>query len=541
MVTLDELLTVPKFEGLRLINTHADLSLEVANLDITENNDIKHFTSENALILTTGTLFQDQQAGLKKLIKDLSDIQSPGLCIKVSRFLHHIDQDIIDYADQLNFPLVEIPSNWNLGELAREISSYVSEDVTGKLYYALNIQQELNQLLIKGVTIDKIIERMSKLLGVPIILFSPFKDVTAYSSHYKHDPTLLHQHERYFYRDYDDTLSYDNDTAIFEQQSHLIFKVQPYAYFPYYLMVSKVDRLSYPFSLLTIEQLVSILSFGLYKNAKIKEVEQNDINRFFESLMVRESDNFLSVKKHPELFMQYGIYHSDYYQMVICVIDEEDTLENSIYLSERLHLTYQWLKSVLTHIDHRISVYKLPSNDRFAILFQNRHTYYLDYLRRIQKDYPNYFEGSISFGVGNEISDFSQLPHSFFEANEAYEAMADKHEKQFLEFYRSKNISELLELIPQEKLQPFVQHTLGSLSYPKNKKDLELKQTLRIFMDNQCDITKTAEKIFIHRNTVKYRINKCKEIIGKDIDSAEHSLNIRMALYASELHTRDTP
>ncbi|OIS35464.1 hypothetical protein RES13_12000, partial [Staphylococcus cohnii] len=63
-------------------------------MDITENNDIKHFTSNNSFILTTGVLFQDNQDNLKKLIKDLNDINTAGLGIKVSRFLHEINQDV---------------------------------------------------------------------------------------------------------------------------------------------------------------------------------------------------------------------------------------------------------------------------------------------------------------------------------------------------------------------------------------------------------------------------------------------------------------
>jgi purine catabolism regulator len=65
MTTLNEILSVPQFKGLKLINNNGDLSAEVTNLDITENNDIKHFTSSNSFILTTGVLFQDNQDNLK--------------------------------------------------------------------------------------------------------------------------------------------------------------------------------------------------------------------------------------------------------------------------------------------------------------------------------------------------------------------------------------------------------------------------------------------------------------------------------------------
>ena len=55
MTTLNEILSVPQFKGLKLLNSNGDLSAEVTNLDITENNDIKHFTSNNSFIFLFGT------------------------------------------------------------------------------------------------------------------------------------------------------------------------------------------------------------------------------------------------------------------------------------------------------------------------------------------------------------------------------------------------------------------------------------------------------------------------------------------------------
>src|SRR5699024_10687277 len=105
-----------------------------------------------------------------------------------------------------------------------------------------------------------------------------------------------------------------------------------------------------------------------------------------------------------------------------------------------------------------------------------RHEYYFEYLKKIQQGYSEYFDDTISFGIGNEVTEFTQLPSSFFEANEAFENELLNHAKTFISQYHSKDIQELLQLIPQEKLLPFVKHTLGPLSYPQQKKDLELKQ-----------------------------------------------------------------
>lgn len=534
MTTLEEILTVPQFEGLKLINHKGDLSSEVTTLDITENDDIKNFTSAHTFILTTGVLFQESQEGLKQLIKDLHDIRTAGLGIKISRFLHQIDQDVIDYANSLEFPLIEIPENWNLGDITHHISAYVSDSETGKLNYALNIQQELNQLIMKGFSVSTMIERMSKLLGVPIILFDPFKKPEAQSHHYQQNKALADEHIAYFQNHHQEAERYEKDKQTFESENHVIFKVLSYTYFPYYLMVSEVNKLSYPFSLLTIEQVVSVLGFAIYKNIKIDEAAQNDINRFFESLVNNQGDQTLSIKKHSELLKQYYIYRSDYYQIIIGDLDVQDTLQNSHYLNERHQLTYYWLKNEFALLDPAISVYKLLSSNRFAILLQNKNDHYMEDLKYIQQKYNNYFDGNLSFGIGNEVIEFTQLASSFFEANEAYESSVQEGQRSFITFYQSKNINELLQMIPQEKLLPFTKHILGKLYQPKTKKDAELKQTLKVYMDNQCDITKTAEKIYIHRNTVKYRINKCTNIIGSEIEEPMNSLNIRIALYVSE-------
>jgi len=60
-------------------------------------------------------------------------------------------------------------------------------------------------------------------------------------------------------------------------------------------------------------------------------------------------------------------------------------------------------------------------------------------------------------------------------------------------------------------------HPLRAL-YALNEDDkLSLLETLEIFLDNYPSIKTTAEKLYIHPNTVKYRIKKIKDIVGAQI------------------------
>lgn len=80
----------------------------------------------------------------------------------------------------------------------------------------------------------------------------------------------------------------------------------------------------------------------------------------------------------------------------------------------------------------------------------------------------------------------------------------------------------------------FCKSVLKDLAFPEEESMLDLRNTLDVYLKNQSEITQTANDLFIHRNTVKYRINRCEEILDMEINEAENSLNIRLALKLSK-------
>lgn len=531
MVSIKELLSLERFSNFKLINAQADLSREITSVDITETPDVKDYTSKDTLLLTTAMSFTDDQDMLIDFIRDLNDVPVAALGIKLSRFIHKIEPEVIEYADSIGFPLIEIPENWKLGQATHSISTYISKDETEKLYYALEVQQRMNSMLIKEFSVERMVNQLSQFLRLPIILVNSFYKVEVTSNDFNSDKNLLKENLRYFNEVYlpnRDEVNVDFNSKI------AVFEVRAFSYFPYFLIVSNLETISYPFSHLAIEQAINSLSFAIYKNSRIRATEQEDVNLLFSSLINTTEGSPISLQSNPEFFERYHLKDSSYYQVIICGIDPGSEIENSEYVNERYQLTFEWLQSVLVTLDPNISIFGYGDSNRFAILLQDKHEYYLAYCRHLQQEYKKYFKESLSFGIGNEVSDFTQIHSSFLEAQETYDTNSKDGQTEFLEVYRPRNFEELLQLIPQDKVRPFVLNTLGELAFPTTTKDKELKKTLQIYMDNQCDITKTSNEIFVHRNTVKYRINKCEEMLRVNVTDPLHSLNIRLALYISQ-------
>ncbi|MBM7562596.1 PucR family transcriptional regulator [Fusibacter tunisiensis] len=71
--------------------------------------------------------------------------------------------------------------------------------------------------------------------------------------------------------------------------------------------------------------------------------------------------------------------------------------------------------------------------------------------------------------------------------------------------------------------------------YFKPMGDIELEQTALSFLSNNLNITETANKLFIHRNTLIYRLNKLESITGYDIRKFNDAINYYLSYLVSQI------
>ena len=82
-----------------------------------------------------------------------------------------------------------------------------------------------------------------------------------------------------------------------------------------------------------------------------------------------------------------------------------------------------------------------------------------------------------------------------------------------------------------ELLQAWVIQTLGSLAADDDH-HARLRDTLRVFLQENGSYKATAERLILHKNSVQYRVRKAEEALGHPLD--EHRLHLELALLASQ-------
>ena len=92
---------------------------------IVEMENVDEWMEPHILALTTGVGFSHTQNDLKHMIFSLSKVRASGLIIGIGRYILDIDSEIIQYADELNFPLITIPGNIKYLSLTYELGTLI--------------------------------------------------------------------------------------------------------------------------------------------------------------------------------------------------------------------------------------------------------------------------------------------------------------------------------------------------------------------------------------------------------------------------------
>lgn len=88
----------------------------------------------------------------------------------------------------------------------------------------------------------------------------------------------------------------------------------------------------------------------------------------------------------------------------------------------------------------------------------------------------------------------------------------------------------LLDQVEDKSLLSFIRHpALDTLIHYDREKSAELYQTLRVF--TKCGFNKahTSERLFLHRNTVNYRIAQIESICGIDLSTTELLFSLQLS------------
>ena len=139
-------------------------------------------------------------------------------------------------------------------------------------------------------------------------------------------------------------------------------------------------------------------------------------------------------------------------------------------------------------------------------------------------------------GISTCMYGAATISRSFTEALRAVDLGKLLHPEKCIFSYTEDLIYHILSsFFTNSQLLDFYTKTLKPLAdYDKNNNS-ELMLTLEKYLDNNLNIAGTAKELYIHRNTMIYRIDQIKNIIKFDSHNTDDVYIIRTAFYIKRL------
>ncbi|MEV7613259.1 helix-turn-helix domain-containing protein [Streptomyces sp. NPDC089799] len=131
-------------------------------------------------------------------------------------------------------------------------------------------------------------------------------------------------------------------------------------------------------------------------------------------------------------------------------------------------------------------------------------------------------EAGIRLGAGAQAAGPEDLRAALRQARFALSAADEQEPVRAVDDLET--LSELLAGVPPEVREVFRGRMLGPLG------DGMLRETLEVFLANNCSWTRTAEAMHLHVNTVHYRIERVEALTGRDLSRLDHKLDLYAAL-----------
>lgn len=136
-----------------------------------------------------------------------------------------------------------------------------------------------------------------------------------------------------------------------------------------------------------------------------------------------------------------------------------------------------------------------------------------------------------TLNIGETCSSLSKLQKSFHETSRTNAILEHIHRVNEVVFYDQMGFYRLLMSYENtEPMKRFVDEVLGEILAYDKKNHTQLIGTMWAYFGSDCNLQRTADRLFSHKNTVKYRLQRIEQITGRDFDNRFESQELYNAL-----------
>mgnify|MGYP000137386416 FL=1 len=176
----------------------------------------------------------------------------------------------------------------------------------------------------------------------------------------------------------------------------------------------------------------------------------------------------------------------------------------------------------ITAVDEKSIVYVTP------VKGNEGQTQFIQHAKEIKEGLNEYGIKDAKIAIGNVAETIKDVSRSYKEAQIALEVSKIFYEDASVIAYNQLGIGRLIYQLPLPLCKMFIREVFGD--YSPDSIDEETLATIDKFFENNLNVSETSRQLFIHRNTLVYRLDKNQKNTNLDLRNFEDAIAFKIAL-----------
>lgn len=550
-VSMQDVLNLTILSRAEVLTAKHVLSKRQINLVSFIEAPVDIFEREKELILTTGIGFQNDVSVLKKFVKDLIDARAEALIIACGMYVKVVPDEIISLAEQFEFPIIITPWEIRFGRITQAVLEKIHNNSHFLYHKSKEMQTELLRLFLHDATLSDALNVIFKNLNIPMAIIDNNGNSRVNCIHSKE---LVGK-----WNEFMNSLPTPFTSKTLQQQNYFT-KIHPKWYqlkeYPVLLIpIQSIKSLSQGYLLINPED-ISPESFLNNEVDLLLDYATTSLALWFqqeysiiETEMRLRGDFVLTLVKGLEDSWEKAIPQAasmgyDLTIPYVCMVGLPKNINELVQQQNpdqdlNSDLIDRTILSVEKQINYAGEFYRKKilftyHQDKFIIflepLVEDVKKGINSFLNLAEEKLQHLLPGiEIAWGVDDQPK-LKEFQKSFNNAQIALNiGLQQKDVRQRFTFSNVGLYKVLLSLHNNPDMENLISSTIGKLIEHDQHRSSDLVKTLSIYIQNQGKISQTARDLYIHRQSLLYRIQKIESLTGLSLDHPDDLLTLNLS------------
>ncbi|MEA5025304.1 hypothetical protein SDC9_10819 [bioreactor metagenome] len=556
MITIQDVLNADVFQNYNVLAGENGLLREVTTITIAEVPDAAKWLRGGELVCSTAFFISNTGLEQSEWVESLIINGASALAIKTSRFLGVLPKSIIECANNHNFPIIELDHEVTWPAIIESFMDYVTNQRIKIMQLIEDVQRDLINLVLENNTIQTLVNKISELVGNTIIIEDAKLNVIAVSNvegdiQSNLDSPVFKARINEHFRQNVLKSNFYKAVKMGEKKEHLEINLNlPHSEkIRNYMFPIFSNKTIYGFiSLLESQQIYSSTDLMVLKNSStaiaLQLMKQYLNQQTYRKKNLALIEDIIHGRIHTQIVFEYDFLNINLANPMVAVLMDyaEPNLENNYFWERSEDLITMTIRKHLYKHFNQVIIGNNGSLFTLLVSFQPNQIEKVNSLVKEAVEHAlaelakQFGEDKLSIGIGGAYPQPELVEKSFKEAKTALSvAKKCKIRRGNVLLFEEIGIHRIIFMVQDTaKIREFCDDLLLELKKYDEKNSDVLLETLHEFLLCDCVVKETAKKMFVHPNTVTYRIKKIKQLLKHDLALPEFKMAYLFALEAND-------